>query len=82
MADKISLGGFDEDENTDFTDDSALSTPMPVAETEDMAFFDPLRSDAAMEVCDMLIRYDLFNKDEKIEVCFISMFSCIHSWNV
>lgn len=40
VADKISLGGIDDDddENTDFTDDSALSTPLPAGEA---AFFDP-----------------------------------------
>ena len=46
LADRISLGEMDED--TDYTDDSALSTPLPDVTTEstaDVAFFDPLAPD-------------------------------------
>ena len=43
-ADAISLGGLeedDDDENTDCTDDSTLSTPLPAS---DAAFFDPFHA--------------------------------------
>lgn len=45
IADQISLGGDvdnDDDESTDFTDDSTLSTPLPSA---DVSFFDPFHVD-------------------------------------
>ena len=56
LAERISLGDMDED--TDFTDDSALSTPQPDAqpdsETAAAAFFDPLyteRTEVRADAC-------------------------------
>ncbi len=49
IAEEISLGGEEEDEQTDYTDESALSTPLPSAE---LAFFDPLRQEGGEQKAD------------------------------
>ena len=54
-ADDISLNDDDDNESTDFTDDSALSTPLP---SGDVAFFDPLSGPS--EEAEPLAQY---NKD-------------------
>jgi hypothetical protein len=66
-AERISLGGLDdEDESTDFTDDSALSTPMPRSGGPD--FFEPFVGGEGGGSCPCL--NDTGSVELKEKVCF------------